>query len=559
MRLTRIVISVLLAGMLSIPAMASSDWVDDFLHRFDPKPGSSPSQPANAPQANLAQLLRTGEVPITLNDVINAMIDNNLAIRTDRFAPRSSYLQSLVFYQALIPSLRLTANVGRNVALSTTQLNGATLNIQNTGFLDANVAQLLPTGTSFSVDMAMNRLQTSSNNSIFNPSYTGRLTYTVGQHLLQNRGRIVNMNQILQAQNTEKISEATLELQLSTLMVQAQNSYWDLVFAEQDLAVKQRSMERAQIELDQDKTKVEIGTLAPVDVVQTEGQVANVSDQLVQSQSAITIAGDQLKKLVSADKDPSIFALKLRALQTPLRPEAVEIPALEAAVRIALENRPEMRQAMLDLRNKDLQVNFMNNQKLPLFDVTGQYIQNGTGGTQRRGFLLGTAPLNPAVPGGVFDALGQLFSYGYNGFSAGFNVVIPLNNKSVNAAYDRAVNDQHMSQSTIDTTAQQIALDVRNALTQVGLYRSRIDKAKTVRELAQRVLDAEQEKFNLGTSTLRFVLDSQNNLAQAQSNEVQVLVNFTKAVVALDQAMGMTLKKNNVEISKMVSSGPAAR
>src|SRR5947207_4410994 len=194
MRLTRIVISVLLAGMLSIPALASSDWVDDFLHRYDPKPESSPSQPASAPQANLAQFLRTGEVPITLNDVINAMIDNNLAIRTDRFAPRSSYLQSLVFYQALIPSLRLTANVGRNVALSTTQLNGATSNIQNTGFFDANVAQLLPTGTSFSVDMAMNRLQSSSNNSIYNPSYTGRLKYTVGQHLLQNRGRIVNMN-----------------------------------------------------------------------------------------------------------------------------------------------------------------------------------------------------------------------------------------------------------------------------------------------------------------------------------------------------------------------------
>src|SRR2546422_2857487 len=327
MKLTRIVIMVLLVGTLSMPAMASSNWVSDFLHRYDPSAGV-PSQPRSSPQANLGQLLRTGEVPITLNDVINAMIDNNLAIRTDRFAPRSSYLQSLVFYQALLPSLRLTGNVGRNVTLSTTQLNGATSNIQNTGFLDVNVAQLLPTGTSVSVDMAMNRLQSSSNNSVFNPAYTSRLTYTVGQHLLQNRGRIVNMNQILQAQNTEKISEATLELQLSALMVQAQNSYWDLVFAEQDLAVKQRSLERAQIELDQDKTKVEIGTLAPVDVVLTEGQVANVSDQLVQSQTNITIAGDQIKKLVSSDKDPSIFAVKLRALESPLRPEAVQIPAL---------------------------------------------------------------------------------------------------------------------------------------------------------------------------------------------------------------------------------------
>jgi outer membrane protein len=558
MNLTRIVASVMLAGILAMPALASSNWVEDFLHRYDP-PASVPSQPKTSPQANLGQLLKTGEVSITLNDVINMMIDNNLAIRTDRFAPRSSYLQSIVFYQALLPALRITGNVGRNVALSTTQLNGATSNIQNTGLFDANVSQLLPTGTSFSIDMLMNRLQTSSNNSIFNPSYTGRLTYTVGQHLLQNRGRLVNMNQILQAQNTEKISEAALELQLTSLIVQAQNSYWDLVFAEQDLNVKQRSLERAQIELEQDRTKVEIGTLAPVDVVLTEGQVANVSDQLVQSQSGITIAADQLKRLVSSARDPSIFSVNLRALESPLRPEAVQIPTLEEGVRIALENRPEMRQSILDLKNKDLGVNFAKNQRLPVFDLTGQYVQNGTGGTQRRGFLLGSPPLNPAIPGGVFDSLGQLFSFGYNGFSAGFNLTIPLNNKSVNAAYDKAINDQRMSQSTIDTVGQQIALDVRNALTQVGLYKARIETAKTSRELAQRVLDAEQDKFNLGTSTLRFVLDDQNNLAQAQSNEVQVLVNFTKALVSLDQAMGMTLRKNNIELEKMVSPGTASR
>jgi outer membrane protein TolC len=557
MNLTRIVASVVLSGILTMPAMASSNWVEDFLRRFAPS-ASLPSQP-NSPQANLSQLLKTGEVPITTNDVINMMIDNNLNIRTDRFAPRSSYLQSIVFYQALLPALRISGNAGRNVSLSTTQLSGATSNIQNTGFFDANVAQLLPTGTSFSVDMAMSRLQSSSNNSIFNPSYTGKLTYTVGQHLLQNRGRIINLNQVLQAQNTEKITEAALELQLTALIVQAQNSYWDLVFAEQNLNVQQRSLERAQIELDQDKTKVEIGTLAPVDVILTEGQVANVSDQLVQSQSNVTIAGDQIKKLVSSDKDPSIFAVKLRALESPLQPEAVQIPTLEEGVRIALENRPEMRQAILDLKNKDLNITYTKNQRLPVFDITGQYVQNGTGGTQRRGFLLGQPPLSPAVPGGIFDSLGQLFSYGYNGFSAGFNVTIPLNNKAANATYEKALNDQRMSQSTIDTTAQQIALDVRNALTQVQLYKARIETAKTARELAQRVLDAEQDKFNLGTSTLRFVLDDQNNLAQAQSNEVQVLVNFTKAVVGLDQAMGMTLRKNNIELEKMVNSGATSR
>ena len=564
MNLTKIVASVLLAGIIAMPAAASDNWVDDFLHRFDflhrPDPaGSAAPQATPVPQPNLAQLLRNGEVPVTQNEIINMLIDNNLAVRTDRFAPRSSYLQSIVFYQALLPALRLSGNMGRNVALSTTQLNGATSNIQDTGFFDANVSQLLPTGTSFSVDMAMNRLQSNSNNSIFNPAYTGKLTYTVGQHLLQNRGRIINLNQVLQAQNTEKMTEAALELQLTALIVQAQNSYWDLVFAEQNLNVQQRSLERAQIELDQDRTKVEIGTLAPVDVVQTEGQVANVNDLLVQAQSAITTAADQLKKLVSSEKDPSIFAVNLRALESPLRPEAVQIPSLEEGVRIALENRPEMRQAILDLKNKDLQVTYTNNQRKPVFDLTGSYTQNGTGGTQRRGFLLGTPPLNPAVPGSVFDSFGQIFSYGYNGFSAGFNVVIPLNNKAANANYEKALNDQRMSQSTIDTVGQQIALDVRNALTQVNLYKARIETAKTVRELAQRVLDAEQDKFNLGTSTLRFVLDDQNSLAQAQSNEVQVLVNFTKALCTLDQAMGMTLRKNNIELEKMLTPGTTAR
>jgi outer membrane protein TolC len=558
MNLAKIVTSVVLSVTLAIPSMASSDWVDDFLHRYDlSATGASRQDSATTP--NVGQFLRTGEVPVSINDVINMMLDNNLDIRANRFAPRSSYLQSLVFYRALLPSLRISGNIGRNSVLSTTQLNGASSRIQDTGLFDAGVSQLLPTGTSLSVDMNMTRLLTNSNNIVFNPSYTGTITYTVGQHLLQNRGRIVNLRQVLEGQNTEKITEATFELQLTTLIVQAQKSYWDLVFAGQDVNLKQQSLELAKRTLEEDRTKVEIGTLAPVDVVLTESQVANVNDLLVVSQFNVTAAEDQIKKLVSSDKDPSMFLVKLRAQESPIRPEAAQIPTLEEAVRIALENRPEMRQAILDLKNKDLDVTYTKNQKLPVFDITGSYNQNGTGGTQRRGFLLGAPPLNPAVPGGVFDAFGQLFSYGYNGFSAGFSLVIPLNNKAANADYDRAVTDQRMSQSKIDTTAQQIALDVRTTLVQVGMYKARIDTAKIARELAQRKLEAEQEKFNLGTSTIRFVLDEQNNVLQAETNELQTVVNFTKSLVDLDRSMGMTLRKNNIELEKTLNSGTTTR
>src|SRR5438132_170754 len=377
MKLTKIAVSILLVMTLAIPAMAGSDWVEDFLRRYDPS--KSVATTASLSSANIGQFIRTGEVPITMTDVINLMIDNNLDIRSNRFSPRSSYLQSLVFYRALQPSLRFAATVNRNTTLSNSQLNGTIPELsQLRGNYSVSFSQLLPTGTSLAVDATVNRVSSTSNLNTFNPSYVGTITYSAGQHLLQNRGRLVNMRQILQGQNTEKISEIGFEIQLINLLVQAQKSYWDLVFAGQDLNVKQRSLELAQQTLQENKMKVEIGTLAPIDVVQTQADVASRTEQVVISTSNVTAAEDQIKKMTSSDKDPAMFLVKLRAQELPVRPEATQIPALEEAVRIALENRPEMRQAMIDLKNKGIDVDYTKNQKLPVLDVTAGYTQNGT-------------------------------------------------------------------------------------------------------------------------------------------------------------------------------------
>jgi outer membrane protein TolC len=251
-----------------------------------------------------------------------------------------------------------------------------------------------------------------------------------------------------------------------------------------------------------------------------------------------------------------MFLVKLRAQESPIRPDAVQIPSLEEAVRIALENRPEMRQALLDLKSKDVDVQYTANQRLPVADVTASFTQNGTGGTQRRDFTLGSPPLTAPIPGGIFDSLGQLWSYGHTGFSAGFSVVIPLNNKAAEADHSRALNEQRLSQSKIDLTMQQIALDVRNSLVQAEMNRDRIETAKATLELSKKTMEAEQDKFSLGTSTLRFVLEDQRNVALSQSAEVQAEVNFTKSIVDLDRSMGLSLKKNNVEIDKTL--GPVS-
>jgi outer membrane protein TolC len=337
---------------------------------------------------------------------------------------------------------------------------------------------------------------------------------------------------------------------LINLLVNAQKSYWDLVFAGEDLKVKQRSLDLAQRTLEENRMKVEIGTMAPIDVVQTQSDVASRREQLVVSTYNITAAEDQIKKMISSENDPAMFLTKLHASEAPTSPLSVDIPTLQEAVTVALENRPEMRQAELELKNRDIDVAYTKNQKLPLFDVTATYTQNGTGGTQtiRTGGIGGQ--VQAVIPGGIGNALNQLFSYDYGGYGLSFSFVLPLSNKAAEADYSRALNEKELSTARATSTAQQIALEVRNALTQVEMNRARIETAQTSKQLAGLRLEAEQTKFNLGTSTLRFVLEEQRNVAQAVTNELQASVNFTKSLVDLDRAMGLTLRKNNVEMEK---------
>src|SRR5262249_42840892 len=196
--------------------VAASDWVEEFLRRYDPSKSGEPA--ATTSSASIGQLLRTGELSVTLSDVINLMIDNNLDIRSNRFGPRSSYLQSLVFYRALQPSLRFSFNRNHNTALSNSQLNGSQCGVNSLDeiFVTASgkkcipvsiqfrtnysvgFSQLLATGTSLTVDATLNRGESpTSNLNLFKASYTGQLTYTVGQHLLRDRGRLANTRQII--------------------------------------------------------------------------------------------------------------------------------------------------------------------------------------------------------------------------------------------------------------------------------------------------------------------------------------------------------------------------
>jgi outer membrane protein TolC len=381
------------------------------------------------------------------------------------------------------------------------------------------------------------------------------MRYTFTQRLLNGFGKTVNRRSIRVAQNNKTISETQFEQMVIDLVTSAQKNYWDLVFTSEDQKVKKASLELAEKTLNDNQRQVEVGTLARIDLVQARSQVATRKEELLVSNYNQIQIQDTIKKVLSPRPDPGLVLATISPTQSAGLPETADTLPAADAIRVALENRPELRTAKLQLNNSDIEIQYAKNQLKPTLDFTASYTQNGVGGTEtlRAGFGP-TAPILSVNPGGLGDAFSEILKSQTGGYTLAVNMRIPLSNKAQQAEYSRVVVEKRTAEENINAIEQQIALEVRNALTAVDMNKARIETAQASRELAQEQLTAEQRKFELGASTVRFVLEEQRNLEQMQSNEISAIVNYRKALVDYDRALGVTLKKNNVSIDSTVAA-----
>jgi len=250
--------------------------------------------------------------------------------------------------------------------------------------------------------------------------------------------------------------------------------------------------------------------------------------------------------------DPALVLAELTPVDPPHKPGADDVMPLADAIKYALESRPEMRSLDVQLQNSDIELQYNKNQLLPVLNVAASYTQNGVGGVQRNRSQLGGEEVVSIIHGGLGDAFSQVFGYNYTGYSVGFNLSVPLSNKSVQADYSKTLTDKQAIAAKRNRLTQQIALEVRNANSQVEMNRARIAASEKALDLANMQLQAEQKKFQLGTSQLRFVLQEQQNVTLAQTSQIQALVNYAKSVADYDRAVGRTLRRNNIEIDKQM-------
>jgi len=447
----------------------------------------------------------------------------------------------------------------------TTGLTAIAFNSQN--FSNA-VQKSWLTGTTASLGWNMTGVTSNNPLNDINPSRSGNFQLQVSQRLLQGFGIAVNNRNIRIARNNMKVSDLQFQLQLITTVSAVQNLYWDLVSFNEDLKVKQQALALAQKLYEDNKKQVEIGTLAPIEIVSAEAQVARRQQELLQSETVLLQQETILKNALSRTGvlSPTIADARIVPMDRIKLPENEPVSPLKDLYEEALQNRPDLEQTRINIENAKIGLKGSRSQLLPSLDVQANLQNNGLAGTSNMLPLPGGRPpipdrVDPFFVGNYGRVLGQLFRRNFPDYSIGFQLNIPIRNRSAQA--DMTLDTLSLRQSELQQQKQlnQLRVDISNAMIALQQARARYNAAQKERVLQEQTLEAEQKKYALGASTVFFVIQYQRDLAQAQANEVAALGSYAKAEVELQRVMGLTLKNNNINVTEAmagrVSQGPS--
>jgi outer membrane protein TolC len=497
------------------------------------------------PPEGLQERVVDGKLRLSLADTIQLVLLNNTDVQLNRLSHVTSQYPILRAYSTFDPVFTASFNTNRSTSPTTSQLEGAatlsTLN-QNTS---TNWSQTFPTGTRYQISFSGNKNTTNSQFSNFNPSIGATLSFNLSQPLLRSRWLFANRAPIVIAQRSQKQSRANFEAQVSDSVRAAIDQYWTVVESRENLKVLRKSLELAEATYARNKRELELGALPPLDIYRSESQVATRRVQVIQAEYNLKQLEDAFRRTIGADLDPMIRVLDLELTETP--DTAGELLAMDSAeaLKQAMARRPELEAQRLQLQNDDTNVRLAHNNMQP--DLTFSTFYNATG---RGGNRINTSTTPPTIisQGGLIEALEQISSFDFPGYGFTLSLRLPVRNRGAAADLGTARVNQQRSLYTMRQREQSITLEVRNAVHQLEQAKLSMAASRIARDLAQKNLDAEQRKYELGVQTIFFVLDAQTQLATAEQDLLRSQINYRRSVTALDRAIGALLDRNNIRI-----------
>lgn len=421
---------------------------------------------------------------------------------------------------------------------SSSFLAGADVNESDGYNTQAQLFQRLDFGFSYRVGYNVNRSKTNSTFVTLNPSWDNTLAFAFAQPLLRGRGEDAAAAELLLARANADVSDEAFRTQVNTILFNVVEAYWELVFAERNLQVAEQSLQLAEDQLGRTQAQVEVGMIAPVEETQAEVAVAQRRNDLIVARNGFSNAGDNLRALLRADSLEAGWETVIEPTEVPEM--AVEEVDMEQSIEAALANRPEVATARAQIAARRVEVNAASNALLPALDIVGGLSYAGIGGTQLLFAPDGGFP--PDVigedPGGYADAASQLFGFDFPTWRLGFNFSMPIGNNTAEGNYAQATLDEDQARTELERVEQQTILEVRQAVRSVADAGELVTTTRATRELAEEQLAIEQDRFDVGMSTNFEVLQFQDDLAQAQVQELRALIDYQRARAALARVTG---------------------
>lgn len=423
-----------------------------------------------------------------------------------------------------------------------------------------NLQQGFLTGTTVSLGYSQSYLRSNSLGLGLNPTSDGSLTLRVTQRVLQGFGLAVNNRNIRMTRNNLKVADLTFKQQVITTTSSIIDLYWDLVSINADYTVKKQSVELARKLFEDNQKQVEIGTLAPIEVIRAEAELARTEQELTVSETQLLQQETIIKNALSRNgiTSETVKNARIIPMDTIRIPGSAEQFNLDSLYDTAVANRPEIQQTAINLQNIRIGIAGNRSQLLPSLDVSATFRNNGMAGVLNPNLPPDRDPPDAYFIGGRSDIWGQLFRRNFPDYSIGFQLNVPLRNRAARA--DMIIEEIGLRQAEIRQQQQfnQLKVTVQNAITAVRQAEAAVRSSQKARELQEQTLDAEQKKFALGATTIFFVIQSQRDLAQARSAEVTALGTYAKARNSLQQTLGTTLEANDISIDE-AKSGQVAR
>jgi outer membrane protein len=564
---------------------------------------------ANKPRVE--QLIHEGKLEITLQDAVELALENNMDIAVARYQPwladtdvlatkgggqaQGTSGAEVLFSTANVPFVQLDPSLSGNVGFAnvSTPINNpfisgtGTASNQLTGLISHSAqynwtyTQGFTSGTSVTAVWDNTRSSSSAAN-LFNPSVQSSLTITFQQQLLNGFGFAQNRRNILIAKNNRKLADYEFTQQAITIVTNAINAYWELVYARENVNVEQQAVAVSTKLYGDDKKQLEIGTMAPLDVTRAESELATNRQNLIVAQTVKLTDEQTLKNAIVRDPlAPAVANIEIIPLDHPNPPEAVEAATFEDAVKEAFAKRPDLQVQQINVTNAGIDAKANQQALRPTATLVAEYQSQGlagnspivTGATTTAGTpivgadgtpvtvldMTGTPvqifePSSAAVTNGISKqgfgtAQSQIFHNDFPTYIVGLNFTLPIRNRAAQGSYQRASLNEHMLQAQLQQLKNSAVLDVRNAFIQLTQDRAQVQAASKARELQQQTFDAEQKRYQLGASTVYNVILTQRDLISAQGQELRALANLVEAKANYERAVGRTLDVNRVTIA----------